>query len=625
MSILNKYRSSRSNHSVVACLLYALIGLLVIGYLPAPRTAAALSLSPESLHSVISSKPMKVVQPCQDPTQTPTVTSFSATSVIPGDRFDIIGTNFAPVDKDNVVVFTDSLSPNPLQPATAHVESVTGTTKLTVITPYGAGSGTLSIRTPLCTGVSTITLTVGTSTTGSVSGYVLDSKDSLLGVNHATVRFSAAKWEYTSAKGVFMLQGLNPGNKRLFRVNGTTAIPDAYGADNRTADVTQGRDNHHTDFIRLQKLVGDDIAVGGGAVSPHGFAATTRDSNVVGIGQSFLQQSQSQTSRTVNTTPIKTGKAQAVLQVPQNANVRFPDGATSGKLNISVFEPERSPAPLPVYHYSSAIVQIMPFGVTIEPGAKLIFPNRDNLPAKSKAQLFRFDQTENSQTIGRFVEVGSATVSEDGQWVVTAEGAIRETSYYFVSVARDTATLTGQVMTSFQKPIAGAIVIARGQYTYTDVEGNFKLQNVPVIRERDRAFVETDYLRPDGHVLTKGQVGISVVARETTKIERTFILPPIPFNRSPEFTLPGSFTIRVGENRNLGLKVIGLDNKNRSSVTVSGAAFAKVISSGILWCKNYKLNLAPQGNDLGEHELIVTAVDSFGVRTSHKVLVKVIR
>ena len=40
----------------------------------------------------------------------------------------------------------------------------------------------------------------------------------------------------------------------------------------------------------------------------------------------------------------------------------------------------RTPVSLPFGYYSTSIVQITPFNIKFDPGAKLIFPNTDNFP-----------------------------------------------------------------------------------------------------------------------------------------------------------------------------------------------------------------------------------------------------
>lgn len=317
-------------------------------------------------------------------------------------------------------------------------------------------------------------------------------------------------------------------------------------------------------------------------------------------------------------------KGEIVLQSPEGASLSFLQGATKEKLSISVFKRERTLVALPRYFYSSTIVQIMPFGARIEPGGKLIFPNKDGILNENTPRLFHFDQNKYGKDLGDFVDVGRATVSPDKKWVETDPGAIKETGYYFVSEKWPTTTIKGRVKRSDEKPVIRAIVISRGQFTYSDRNGDFKLPCVPVVRSGDPASVEITYLRPDGNVLSIERAGVEVKAVGVSNIGSELVLPSKAINNPPTIIAPANLTLRAGETRNFRFKVIDPETKKKLLVSVSGARFATVLSPGILWCKDYKLHLAPQANDVGEHTLILTAIDSFGARTLYKVSVKVI-
>ena len=120
-----------------------------------------------------------------------------------------------------------------------------------------------------------------------------------------------------------------------------------------------------------------------------------------------------------------------------------------------------------------------------------------------------------------FIDTGiKAEMSEDGMFFVTPEGAITETSIYFVAVPQTTTTLAGRVVESNgQTPVRGAIVSARGRSTVTDGNGGFSLQQVPTGNEEEDSAppasgvlsrakraraqttgiqVTTSYLRPSG-------------------------------------------------------------------------------------------------------------------------------
>ena len=74
-----------------------------------------------------------------------------------------------------------------------------------------------------------------------------------------------------------------------------------------------------------------------------------------------------------------------------------------------------TPVKLPAGASSNAIIQLAPFRVMLNPGAKLIFPNPEGLPAGSKVTLWTLDQDVTSATVGSFVPAGQAMVSSAGR------------------------------------------------------------------------------------------------------------------------------------------------------------------------------------------------------------------
>lgn len=80
---------------------------------------------------------------------------------------------------------------------------------------------------------------------------------------------------------------------------------------------------------------------------------------------------------------------------------------------------------------SSAIAQLVPFGLALKPGGKLTFPNTDHLSQDSNPHLYRLDLNSDSKTLGEYVDVGPVMV--EGKNLVTARNAVTETSIYFVA------------------------------------------------------------------------------------------------------------------------------------------------------------------------------------------------
>lgn len=584
------------------------------------------------------------------------VTGFGQPGTKVGQRVEIQGSGFdTNSPHQNHVYFTNSQTGDLAEALFDPAVQPTGST-LAVITPYDAMSGFVQVRVGAigaqcapCTPCAPCTQSATQlSVETSFSGIVQDS-GSCCGIEGVTVSVSGLPGfngsTTTTANGVFVfsmvstIQGTQLPAGLNYWVDGT-AVHSCYVKKQLPTALTAGADVYNG-VITLRSVSASckipkkkdccnqtvaSIGANKGASKPNLVAASAtgvkatrntlvRSSSFVVDGQSPTASVQTEAIMKIKGKDIRAGEV--VLQIP--------NGALRGKLKLDVFESERTPVRLPRKFFSSTIVQIAPFGIRIEPGAKLIFPNRDKIRKDRKARLFRFDQEMGSKTLGTFVEAGWATVSADEKLVETGAGAIKETGYYFVSDEWPTETLTGHVQGSDGRPVLGAIVIARGQFIYTKGNGDFQLPDVPAVESGVPAIVKVTLLRPDGVVITKEFAGVPITVGGDNKVPDV-VLPPRPVNHPPEFSTPSSFTIRAGETRNLTLKVSELNNEKKARVFIEEPkpGFATVIFSGILWCRDYRLRLAPQAKDVGEHKLTLTAVDSLRVSTSHTISVKVI-
>jgi hypothetical protein len=532
------------------------------------------------------------------------INSFSSPSVIAGNNLWIYGTGFSSTISDNTVVFTDDQSLLPV-PTTAKVISSTPT-ELCIRAPYGAGPGRIRVEVNQGGQVQTALSPNPIMIETSFSGYVKDA-DTGTEIKDVTIRVLYALpscnppnlCDQTDDEGAFLIliNQILPGHVFWFDADGSTATPPYQGYNPHLMWTLKGRDNPYPDFIYLKKVGGDSFFV------PQPYA----------LKASALRDENTQSSR-------------VDLQLPPNATVRFPNGEMSGTLRLDKFEHERTPTSLPLNYFSSTIVQISPFGVTIKPGAKLIFPNRDKIPANQLMRLFRLDQTIGSPNIGRFVEAGLAKVTADGQWVETEANAIKETSYYFVSIAHPLAIIQGRVVESDGQPVRRSIIIVRGQQTYTNENGEFVLNTVPVIRANDRVTVEVSILRPDGRVDSTERAGIEVIPDRKTQLTSDILLQSsgttlLPHNvPPPTISAPSSFTLRAGKVGNLDIKVGNADRAEKLQVSIKGVTFAKLMPG-----KNnvYQLRLTPRVNDVGVYTLTLTAANSSGINTVHRLLLKV--
>jgi hypothetical protein len=267
--------------------------------------------------------------------------------------------------------------------------------------------------------------------------------------------------------------------------------------------------------------------------------------------------------------------------------------------------------------FSSAIVQISPFGVKLNPGGALVFPNSDNLPASRAPNLYKYDLTSAS-----FVDTGVRGIfSPDGHFIETPPGAISEASIYLFALPAATTTIVGRVVDSDGvTPVRGVVVRSKGSQTTTDGNGGFSLQDVPIAtggsnltaspsQTQPGLIVTSSYLRPSGRTDTvQGTTGNPVEGGITPiGVQR---LPGSGSNRPPSILVPGIITLYVTENSETPVIVVDPDTGQAiSSLTATGVGFASVQNNG---GGLFTLKLAPAAADTGNHNLTLEARDAAG-------------
>src|SRR5262245_39794014 len=479
-------------------------------------------------------------------------------AVLAGEEFEISGMGFAANPRENSaqIVADDGVA------AKAEVLAVSGST-MRIRTPFGAGTGKLKVSRGQIEASADIR--VRTSVSGFIERAVTqDGQVVRTPIPGARIRLNGRPEteRVADAEGSFVMPDMAPGAKVEFEIlppaNGSLNFPNKKFA----LRVREGRDN--------QIPRGDEQTV----ISDSPF-------------------------------PLLAGS--------DAATARSTAGGAAGpdqNLTLTYLEPGRTPANLPAGHFSTRIAQIAPFGRPISSGAKLSFPNTDAIPVGTTAKVFKFDQTDGSASLGQFVEIGSATVTSDGQSVETAPNAITEGSYYFVSIARPTATISGRVVESGGRPAPRAIVQTRGQSTFTDGFGGFVLNNVPVMKASgDRARVEVSYQRPDGRVSRKDSGEVELTEGAFVTIKPDIALDPAPANFPPVILAPSSLTLNAGETREFDLVVTDPDNGQAPEVSLSGSATTFTTlndqGSGV-----FRLRLAPAANAAGSYTLTLRAADN---------------
>jgi uncharacterized protein (TIGR03437 family) len=390
-----------------------------------------------------------------------------------GQTVTVQGSGFSTTATQNIVRFGS---------AQARVIAATGT-QLTVIVPFGAESGKVVVQTPQGETQSSVIFRVRTSVSGIVqsTGTATAAPAPLEGV---TVRLAGTNLTArTNPQGSFIMPDIPPGPS-LIEVDGGTANKNPpFPRISLKMTVQSNRDNQFAQPISLQQITGGSGNVGGGP----GFAGGGQFS----LGSALLLDFQasrkqatadSQPASLQNQAPSKTvviSDRGVSLEVPIGTGVRFPDGKSSGQMQLTVLERSRLPGiTLPVGVYSQTIAQITPLGSVFTPGASLSFPNPDlnNLPPGSKVDLYRYD----FQT-GAFIKRGTATVSPDRSSVVSDGRLVDLASFWFAAAPSAVTTVIGRVIDALGFPIPGAQVTVNGRADRTDVNGSFTIGHVATV------------------------------------------------------------------------------------------------------------------------------------------------
>lgn len=512
------------------------------------------------------------------PAGVPQVGTFNGPALA-GTLLTITGSGFSPVKEENLVRISGR---------DAEVTLAT-TTQLTVMVPFGVEAGTVSVRTTQGEGRSPGDLSVRTS----VSGVVEDTTGQPLSGVLVKIPLTTIM-ATTTGDGSFVLPDVPEGWQPFDVDGGTLSTTPPYPQRSLKINVLKNRDNQYPWTIGLQQSTG-----GSGLVGGTGFTARA-PGNAAGA------------SAAAAPVTIQTGDFQ--LQVPDGIKVSTPDGARSATIVLTPLQNGRTPVGLPYGYYSSSIVQITPFDIKLDPGAKLIFPNIDKYPAGAQLTLFRYDSDA-----GKFVqEKATVTVSADGKRIETGDNDVKSTSYYFASIFRNTTTITGRVFESDGKtPAQHALARFRGQESFTDGNGSYVLRYVTV--DEKAVSVDISTLRASTRVDRATTASAQAIIGGITKMPDV-VLPSETSNRPPTILALPKIEIDEGKTLDIPIQVDDPDKGQTVTVNVSGAKFATVVNPGASSKANaYFLHLSPGGADAGEYTLTITATDNLGLSASQPV------
>ncbi len=408
------------------------------------------------------------------------VSGFNVTDpALAGQTVNIQGAGFSSTPNQNTVRFGS---------AQARVIA-SSSTLLTVIVPFGAESSRVMVQTPQGEAQSTAVFRVRTSISGIVQSTGSNSSPPVP-LEGVTIRLVGTGLSVrTNPQGSFVLADLPAGVAQIEVDGNTTSFNPPFPSVTLKTVIRADRDNQFSQPVSLQQKNGGSGNVGSGAgfTSSLTSSASNRWSEARYRLRSALNQVQTSDRSQIEKLAMQippTSKSIVIsnrgvsLEVPFGASVRFPDGKTSGQMEVTVLEKSRLPGiNLPLGVFSSAIAQITPLGSTFSPGASMVFPNPNpNLPAGSKVDLYRYDFQN-----GVFIKRGTATVSQD-RTQVASDGRICDlASFWFVSTPGGITTVAGRVIDSLGLPVPGAKLTVNGRSDTSDQNGGFNIPDVATI------------------------------------------------------------------------------------------------------------------------------------------------
>lgn len=399
------------------------------------------------------------------------VSGFSVnTPTLAGQTVTIQGNGFSATANQNIVRFGG---------AQAKVVSATAN-QLTVIVPFGAQSGQVTVQANQVEARSTAVFKVKTSISGIVqsTGSVSSQPGPL---NNVTVRLAGTNLSVrTNPQGTFVLSDIPAGVSLIEIDGGTNTANPPFPAVTLKLVAKADQDNQFKQPISLQQINGGSGTVGAMPGSGDGgpltrmrgrFLASYRESRATGGSAPSLKQQLPPSGK--STTISNRG---VTLEVPLGTTVRFPDGKSSGQVQLTVVEKSRLPGiTLPSGIYSSTIAQITPIETKFSPGASLSFPNPDpaTLAGGAKVDLYRYDSAT-----GGFIKRGTGTVTADKALVVSDGRIVDVATFWFAALATGVTTVTGRVIDSLGFPVVGAKVTVNGRADSSDQNGGFSLADV---------------------------------------------------------------------------------------------------------------------------------------------------
>lgn len=398
------------------------------------------------------------------PNQSLSISGFGINSpALAGQTVTIEGNGFSSQLNDNVVRFG---------PAQARVIAASAN-RLTVIVPFGARSGQVIVQSNAGEVRSEAIFKVKTSISGIIQSTGSTSTPPAP-LQNVTVRLTGTNiTARTNPQGTFVLSDVPPGISLVEVDGGTTAINPPYPTVTLKVAARADRDNQFAQPISLQQINGGSASLGAA------MAGTKPSETAL---QQALQALGKQASPTLSNQFLPISRSILVtdrdvtLEVPFGINLKFPDGKTSGQVQLTVIEGSRLPGiTLPGGVYAPSIAQITPIGTRFSPGVSISFPNPDpvRLRPGNRVILYRYDSGS-----GGFAQRGTASVSEDGGRIVSDGRLVDLATFWMIGLPGGVTTVNGRVLDNQGRPVVGANVSVNGRAQISDQNGGFTLSDL---------------------------------------------------------------------------------------------------------------------------------------------------
>jgi uncharacterized protein (TIGR03437 family) len=502
------------------------------------------------------------------------ISGFGVTTpALAGQTVTIRGTGFSATPEENLVRFG---------PAQARVIAATAN-QLTVIVPFGAQSGQVTVQSNQVEARSNEVFKVKTSISG-----IIQSTGGLLSppapLSNVTVRLAGTNISVrTTPQGTFVLSEIPPGVSLVEVDGGTTNSSPPFPSVTLKLAARADRDNQISQPISLQQINGGSASVGGAIGSSgysllnqlHGLLRETlnRDKPTSGISLKSGRLDQAQFSPFAKSITI-TNRG-VTLEVPFGTSARFPDGKSGGQIQLTVLEGTRLPGiTIPAGINTATIAQITPIGTRFQPGASLTFPNPDQnrLRPGDRATLYRYDPAT-----GGFIKRGTGTVSADGGTIVSDGRVVDVATFWMVATAARVTTVTGRVIDNQGRPVSGAKVMVNSRASLSDQNGGFSIPEVAASadgRVQAEAIVPQQFGTPPRGLsatttmVTGGITNVGTIALSNTR-QAGLVLSPFAIDLPPN---AGPVTVNITLTQpapGTGLN-ISLTTDDTSVITVPG-------------------------------------------------------